>query len=146
MSKLDCNERTILLSPEAQSATDTEKDSSHCKKSVLSVLLVVSGLVIFIFVSLMMKWHIRSQSVISPSQFDSRSLPNEDQDHDQDDDEEAQSRCPPICGYGAYVLSVYMLYHLPLQLIVSTQSKHAFNLILFFCFFLTSRCNFCSIG
>ena len=103
MSKLDCNETTILLSPKGQSATDKQKDSSHCKNSVLSVLLVVSGLVIFIFVSLMIKWHIRSQSVITPSQFDSRNLQNENPD--QHDEEEAQTRCPPYCRYGAYVLS-----------------------------------------
>lgn len=94
MSKSVCNETTILLSQEAQLATDTQKDSSYCKKSVLSVLLVVGGLAIFIFIGLMIKWHMISQSVITPSQYD---VKNSQDGHVGDD--ERQDYCPG-CGYG----------------------------------------------
>ena len=54
-----------------QSAMKTPKnDCSHCQKSVLFILLVVSGLALFIFFSLMVKWHIVSQSVIVEAEFD----------------------------------------------------------------------------
>ena len=108
MSKIDCNETTILLSQEAPLATDIKKDASYCKKSVLSVLLVVSGLIIFIFISLMIKWHILSQSVIVPSQFNIKNW--QDKPIDDRNWQERQDDCPECAGYG----SMYSTYAISL--------------------------------
>ena len=108
MSKIDCNETTILLPQEASSTTDIKKEASHCQKSVLSVLLVVSGLIIFIFISLMIKWHILSQSVIVPSQFDMKNW--QDKPIDGRDGQERKDDCPPhSCGGYGGMYSIYTI-------------------------------------
>ena len=65
---------------------------------MLSVLLVVSGLILFIFISLMIKWHILSQSVIVPSKFDVKNLQHEPIDGRKN--QEIPDDCPECSGYG----------------------------------------------